>query len=110
MSVDIDRRLRAGEQAFQVDVLMDDGETEPATTNQRDFAFLLEDIKEYSYSFKKFFGRDSWANEIQAAITRCIAELETSELWGQVEAAAKKLCDESGIETDNIKHLTGEED
>jgi hypothetical protein len=100
MAADIDRRLRAGEDKFQVDVLMTDGETEMSTTNNRDFAFLLEDLQSKKHNFRAFFGLDSWANEIQDAILDCIARLNTEAVWGAVGDTANHILEHGWYSTE----------
>jgi hypothetical protein len=100
MAVDIDRRLRAGEDKFQVDVLMTDGPSEMSTTNNRDFAFLVEDLKSKKHNFQAFIGLDSWANEIQDAILDCIARLNAGAFWGAVGATADHLLEHGWYSTE----------
>jgi hypothetical protein len=100
MAADIDRRLRVGEDKFQVDVLMTDGVTVMSTTNNRDFAFLLEDIKSKKHNFRAFFGLDSWANEIQDAILGCITRLNSGAFWGGVGSTADHLLEHGWYSTE----------
>jgi hypothetical protein len=100
ITADIDRRLRTGEDRFQVDVLMTDGETVMSTANNRDFAFLLEDLRSKKHNFKAFFGLDSWANEIQDALLDCIARLNAAPLWAAVSHTADHLLEHGWYSTE----------
>ena len=59
MAMEINCPLRAGETALQVGVFLVAGANQPAGTNQKDFAFLLEDLGSRIRNFKAFFGADS---------------------------------------------------
>lgn len=107
IAADVDRRLRLGEQAFQVDVLMADGDTRPGTTNNKDFALLLADIGSRARNFRAFVGLDSWANEIQNAILGCVVRLEHENLWGSVQDVAAILTRDGYVETEEVAHLLG---
>jgi hypothetical protein len=75
-------------------------ETEPSTTNQKDFAFLLGDLSSRMKNFKAFFNADSWANDIQDAILQCIQGLQQAATWAAVEKAKSQLLDHGRISTD----------
>ncbi len=100
MAVEINRLLRAGERAFQVDVFLVGGGNQAAATNQKDFAFLLEDLSLRFRNFRAFFGADSWANEIQDAIDNCVPRLQHATTWADVEEAKTRLFDHGWISTD----------
>jgi hypothetical protein len=100
MAVEINRFLRAGERAFQVDVFLAAGGNQPAATNQKDFAFLLADLGSRMRNFKAFFGADSWANEIRNAILQCELRLHQAATWAAVEVAKGQLLEHGWISTD----------
>ena len=100
MAVQVNRLLREGRPAFQVDVILTAGDPEPAATNQKDFSFLLEDVNRRMRSFKALLGMDSWANEIQDAIRACVPRLQTAATWAQVEQAKDHLLAHGWLSTE----------
>jgi hypothetical protein len=91
MATQINRLLREGHPAFQVDVFLTNGGNEPAGTNQVDFAFLLSDVASPIRNFKAFLGADSWVNEIQDAIETCASYLQYGQVWNAVELIKDRL-------------------
>lgn len=75
------------------------GGNQPAATNGKDFAFLLGDLNSKLRNFKAFFGRDSWANEIQDAIDQCINQIHDPETWDAIETRKDELLAHAWIST-----------
>jgi hypothetical protein len=93
LAMEIARGLGAGEDAFQVDVFMTDGEPEPSTTNKQDFKYALDDPESQNFRIycNMLYLLPPLTNEIQDAIFDCIARLNTGDLWGAVGGTAAHI-------------------